>query len=70
MGDSEAIKELEMCRALKTLDLSGNRLEGEAVLDVIVAIPELLSFTLVGNPVMETPQVITMKILILSIPMK
>lgn len=56
LPDSDSINELISCRALTTVDLSNNSLDGEGIMETIAAIPCLLSLSLTGNPVMSTPQ--------------
>jgi len=56
LADNEAICELVSCRALTTVDLSANSLDGEGIMKTIAAVPGLLSLSLTGNPVMSTPQ--------------
>ncbi|CAM9645077.1 unnamed protein product, partial [Phaeothamnion confervicola] len=50
LADAEAVVHLTECAALTNVDLSQNRLEGGAVLDVLRAVPALVALTVAGNP--------------------
>lgn len=56
LAEADSVKELTLCLSLTTVDLAHNNIDGEDILDTLVAVPALISINLVGNPIMNTPQ--------------
>lgn len=54
LKDIESIEHLTQCPALQTLDLTNNMLEGD-LLSFLLRMPSLLSLSINGNPVTQSP---------------
>ncbi|CAM9809769.1 unnamed protein product, partial [Ectocarpus sp. 8 AP-2014] len=52
LGDAAAVSPLSECLALTNLDVTGNRLAGPGVLDVLSSLKGLVSLSLSGNPIL------------------